>query len=90
MGIVAGKSIRDNTGEQLVLSRKVVVDHRLGNAGLFGYLKGGGAVEPLIGEQQGGRLDDVLFSIESGGGHGQTFEIKVNNYMNVKDFSLDD
>jgi len=54
------KNYRYNSGEQLVLARKVVVDHRFGDAGLFGYLKGGGTAEPLFGEQQGGRLDDVL------------------------------
>ena len=78
MRIVPGKGIRDNTGEQFVLARKVVVDHRFGNAGFFGYLKGGGAVEPLRGEQQRGRLDDVLFFVGSQSGHRRPFVMLSN------------
>jgi hypothetical protein len=37
----------------------MVIDYRLGNASLFGYLQGGGAVEALLGKQQrGGRFGE--------------------------------
>lgn len=83
---VPGKGLRYNTSEQLVLPRKVVIDHRFGNAGFFGYLKGGGAVEPLRGEQQRGRLDDVLFFVGSKTGHGRLF-VMVSNGQDRCTFS---
>jgi len=63
----------DDTGEELVFALEMVIDHRLGNAGLFGDLDGGGGVEALFGKQKRGRLKDVLLFVESGMGHGVPF-----------------
>jgi len=39
-----------DTGEQLVFARKMIIDHRFGDAGLFRDLQGGGTVKALFGE----------------------------------------
>jgi len=64
------KSSDDDTGKEVFFPLEMVIDHRLGNAGLFGYLQGGGAVESLCGKQTCGSLENFLFLVDSQTGHG--------------------
>jgi len=61
---VFGKGCAQDAGEEVIFAVEMIVEQRLGNAGLFGDLEGSGSFKTLAGKEPDGRFEYFLLLVQ--------------------------